>query len=215
MLDMKAFDAQGRRFGRLVGVRRAPNQGKETMWLFRCDCGVEVTTHLGPVKYGRVVSCGCRPTEARHEKAAHGHTVGRRVSPELSAYRAAKSRCCNPRNAAFHLYGGRGIGMCQRWQSDFGAFYQDMGPRPSGTSLDRIDNSRGYHPGNCRWATIEQQANNKRSNVFVDFGGETLTLAQFARKAGINYKTMHTRISTQGETAIEAARALGSPLLSK
>ena len=89
-------------------------------------------------------------------------THGKSGTPEHKSWKLMRSRCLNPRNQDWADYGGRGIAICERW-SDFMCFYDDMGPRPSAKhSLDRIDNSRGYAPDNCRWATNKQQANNRR-----------------------------------------------------
>lgn len=119
------------------------------------------------------------------------------------------SRCRNPNNAAFDRYGGRGIKVCEAWLN-YSAFLADMGRRPSPEySLERRDNDGGYEPGNCRWATRAEQANNRRSNVLVNFKGETMPLKSAARAAGLPYKTVYARIR-RGGWAIE--RALSTPL---
>ena len=91
-------------------------------------------------------------------------------------------------------YGGRGITVCERWRNDFGHFLDDMGARPYNMSIDRIDNNKGYSPSNCRWATREQQDNNRRDNVFFFYKGAKLTIAELSRLSNINYQTMKARL---------------------
>ena len=98
----------------------------------------------------------------------------------------ARNRCHNPDHPQFADYGGRGILMCERWREDYDAFYEDMGPRPTGTTLDRIDNAQGYDPFNCQWATPKQQQRNTRRN-------QKIVLKDFAVERGINYSTVMYR----------------------
>lgn len=110
-----------------------------------------------------------------------------------------KSRCENPRNARYADYGGRGITVCDRWKDSFENFIADMGPPPTPShSIEREDNSRGYEPGNCRWATDIEQGNNQRSNVLIEYNGKTQTIAQWARELGMNYQTLRQRIQKYG-----------------
>ncbi|MCK8648854.1 hypothetical protein M1M06_07325 [Ralstonia insidiosa] len=104
-----------------------------------------------------------------------------------------KGRCTNPNNTSYPRYGGRGITVCERWMT-YEGFLADMGHPPAGTTLDRIDNSLGYSPENCRWATWTQQQRNKRSNVFITHAGETLCIAEWAEKSGITSSTLRKRL---------------------
>jgi len=105
-----------------------------------------------------------------------------------------RQRCENPNDTAYHRYGGRGIKVCDRWQ-DFSNFLEDMGEPYDWQSLDRLDNNGDYTPDNCRWATIEEQQNNIRSNRLITHEGETQTLAQWARETGIAYHVLKYRLN--------------------
>jgi hypothetical protein len=115
-------------------------------------------------------------------------------SPEFSSWKSLKERCMNETSKDYPRYGGRGIKVCERWQK-FENFYADMGPRPSPEhTIDRKDNNGPYEPRNCRWATLEEQGNNKRNNVRLSFGGATKTVAQWSREIGIPYDVIHHRL---------------------
>lgn len=106
-----------------------------------------------------------------------------------------KGRCYNPNNDSFHLYGGRGIIICERWLLSFDNFIEDMGKCPNDkNSIDRIDVNGNYEPSNCRWANDYEQCNNKRTNHFIEYNGERMTLSQWSKKLGINEKTLFNRV---------------------
>lgn len=123
----------------------------------------------------------------------HGALVGGTVKPEYKAWAAMMSRCTKPKNKQYKDYGGRGIGVCERWRTAAN-FLEDMGPRPEGTSLDRIDNEKGYEPGNCRWATNKVQSYNKRTTVMIEHNGKTLTAPEWAEVTGLSEKTIRMRM---------------------
>ena len=109
-------------------------------------------------------------------------------------WQGMRQRCLNPRNHKYPIYGGRGITICDRWEK-FRNFLQDMSPRPSlRYSLDRIDNSKGYSPENCRWATARQQGLNTRQNVRLTFNGETLTIIEWSRKLNLATSVINYRL---------------------
>lgn len=153
-------DMAGDRFGRLTVVTRADNtpHGK-AQWLCRCDCGTERVFRAAQLAEGRTGSCGCY----RRERASGlNRSHGRRMAPEYKSWRAMKDRCLNEGHVAYLRYGGRGIQIHPAWRGSFAAFYADMGPRPEGTTLDRVNANGHYEPGNCRWASLHTQAGNKR-----------------------------------------------------
>lgn len=118
-----------------------------------------------------------------------------------------KERCYEPSVKSYWDYGGRGITVCDKWLYDFPAFLADMGPCPPGMTIDRIDNDRGYGPGNCRWATDVEQANNTRRNRRVAFDGETMTVTEWSRRLGVSTHCIVGRLSRGWPTE----RALTTP----
>jgi hypothetical protein len=121
-----------------------------------------------------------------------------------------KARCLNPAIPNYHLYGGRGIKVCDRWRDSFENFFADMGKAPyRSLSIDRIDNNGGYKLGNCKWSTNEEQANNKRTNHVLTFNGRSQTLAQWADELRIKRVTLQARITRYGWSV---ERALTTPV---
>ncbi len=154
-----------------------------------CDCGTAGTFVLSEVLHGQTKSCGC----LQRGPITHGHTLRKKMSPEYYSWTSMRSRCTNQNHTAYALYGGRGIQIAPEWDS-FATFLRDMGPRPLGTSIERIDGNGHYGPANCRWATRADQSNNRRTNTFYEHGGERKTLAQWAESAGVSYNTLHARV---------------------
>lgn len=123
-------------------------------------------------------------------------THGLSKLPEYRIWAGIRQRCCNKNRSEYARYGGAGITFCEEWKRDFVAFYEHVGPRPSAShSLDRIDGTKGYEPGNVRWATAEQQAQNSSIARPVTFQGRTLTVSEWSRETGIGFTTLIARLN--------------------
>lgn len=133
-----------------------------------------------------------RPDVAERNRLSRTH--GMSDSSTFFIWNQMKDRCNNPDNHAFPNYGGRGISVCREWGESFSSFLADMGHRPTGMSIERIDNNGNYEPSNCRWATRIQQNNNRRNNRKVTAFGRTLTLAEWSRETGVNYSALRSRL---------------------
>ena len=187
------------RYGNLTVIRdtgkRNPHGG--IVWLCRCDCGqyVERTSRYLHSDM-QTHSCGCKRGES-HVK----HGDKRRHGKENRLYRIWQGMLwrCNASNHSEHSYAKRGICVCEEW-SDYKAFKSwalENGYSDSLT-IDRVDPAGNYEPNNCRWATVVEQANNKTNNHLLTHEGVTMTLAEWARKSGVNYSTLRSRVNRQG-----------------
>ena len=197
MAQRKLEDLIGQRFGILTVLRRGPNYAEPSgairaQWFCVCDCGGTHTATGHAMKAGRVQSCGCL-------MGKHSVKHGKSRDPVYRQWNAMRQRCENPNSTNYNDYGGRGIKVCDRWR-DFSAFYEDMGDPPPKGTLERIDNDRGYEPGNVKWASRKEQAHNRRSNEFLTHAGKTLTLSQWGEITGL------------GKAAIVRRRRAGWPV---
>lgn len=189
-MSKKDIDLTGKRLGRLlviykVGIDR---------WMCRCDCGNEKDIRCDHLISGQIKSCRCLQAE-RSSNASTTH--GLSGSSIYGIWSQIKSRCYRKTDKLYKFYGGRGIKMCKRWRDNFNDFYSDVGERPSRLlSLDRKDNNGNYKPSNVRWATRNQQAQNKRTNVNITYKGKRQCIAVWAREVGINETTLYRRIVT-------------------
>lgn len=209
-----AVDVTGKRFGRLVAIKVSQEKDASgrtrRVWECVCDCGNTVFARVAQLTAGKVLSCGCFSREITSKRSiTHGMT-GTKV---YAAWKGIKRRCLTPSEPSYKNYGGRGISIHPDWSKDFMSFYREIGDPPSEShTVDRIDNEKGYVPGNVRWATMEEQQRNKRSNVFYEYNGESLMLGQLAEKYGISFSTLAHRLITKGWSVNDA---IETPVRSK
>jgi hypothetical protein len=168
---------------RKVGV----NANKNILWEYLCFCGAKKVIAATRVRNGYVRSCGCLKKETK-PNLKHGM----KKTPTYTSWTSAKNRTLNPKSKDYARYGGAGITFSKRWLS-FENFLADMGIKPVGTSLDRIDGSKGYEPGNCRWATLVEQARNRKDFKIVKTQFGDIPLVDYAKQLGITRGAAHLR----------------------
>lgn len=189
----KLIDFTGKTFNRWTVIRFAGVQENKRMWECKCNCG---NIHTYPTSgLGKTVSCGCFQKETIIRIMNAKPKIGKRP-PEYHVWKSMINRCTNTSSDKYKDYGGRGIMVCGRWLNSFDNFISDMGRRPSSLySIDRFPNNDGdYEPHNCRWATMKEQANNRRSNILIILNGNTNTLQQIIDSVGMNKQTFKSRL---------------------
>lgn len=207
-------DIYGQKYRRLIvhseGHIKTKRGWSLIVWLCTCLCGNKVVVPRQKVMSGHTKSCGClREDETRNRKTTHGHNTKRRgMTATYRTWRSMHQRCNNPNVVCFFRYGGKGITICERWNS-FESFLQDMGIRPEGHTLDRIDCFGNYEPENCRWATASQQARNRSNTLKLSWNDKTLTIFEWEEQTNIPAVALLHRVRYQGWTA---ERALTTPL---
>lgn len=185
-------------FGRLTALGIAGrSNGGQVLWNCLCSCGKERVVNGENLRNGHTRSCGCLLVEnARKNKGVapkHGH--GRNGgSATYNAWHAMKQRCLTKTNKRYADYGGRGITVCPRWMESFENFLTDLGERPKGASLDRINNNGNYEPSNCRWATRKEQQRNMRTSRLISYQGIAKPVAAWAEEIGMSCFALLTRL---------------------
>lgn len=196
----RIIDLTGKRFGKLTVVKRVESATNgSSQWLCRCDCGNEIVLPYYTLKRRTRDNCGC--IEKPHFNTKHGGSN----TALYNMWKLMIYRCENPKNNAYKYYGARGLSVCEEWH-DFLVFKKWVDDtKPDGEyTLDRIDNNKGYSPSNCRWASKSTQANNRRSNVQIDYNGETHNLMEWSSILGFDYKRVHNRMYKLGWTFEQA-----------
>ena len=168
-------------------------RGRRAYWNCVCRCGtvrdvLEFSLQTDESRRGSR-SCGCLARELSRGRARHGM----HERPEYQTWADITQRCENKEHSYYPHYGGRGIYLDERWRV-FENFIEDMGPRPAGHSIERLNNNGPYAPGNCVWATPKMQGNNRRSSVFLEFRGEKKTIAQWVEELGIGRSAVQWRL---------------------
>jgi hypothetical protein len=194
---MNIIDLTGRKVNDITVVSRAgSNKDGQATWNCICVCGNTFIIAGNGIRRGYTRDCGCKKGE-RISASVRKH--GMRHTKEYRAWTHIKDRCYRKSDSGFYLYGGRGIVVCDRWLESFENFFEDMGVAPSPKhSLDRIDNSGDYCKENCRWATIVEQARNKRNVRKITFNNTTKTIPEWAEEIGISAKALYKRVVTYG-----------------
>lgn len=204
---MPAFkDLTGKAFGKWGVLSYAGSSGGAT-WNCVCECGTERVVTSTSLIGGYSKSCGC----GRHPSewtTSHGHQRGGKQSPTYMTWRSMLRRCSDAGHPSYKDYGGRGIKVCDQWKS-FEVFLSDMGERPKGKNLDRIDCNSDYSVGNCRWVTNKENNNNRRNNRYLEYNGKRLTVSQWADELGIKDGTIRGRLF-HGATTEQALRPIWS-----
>lgn len=201
---MKQLNLTGKRFGKLVVIKTAgKTKNGAYLWQCKCDCGNEIIANVGNLKNGHTKSCGClRVDRCKTNFTKHGleHTRLYGIWSDM------RLRCYDEKNIAYHRYGGRGITICDEWKNDVKAFYDwaTANGYKDSLTIDRIDNDGNYCPENCRWATVKEQASNRRSNILVTHNGKTQTMKKWANEVGTPYKVVWARMQKLGWSAERA-----------
>lgn len=176
------IDLAGQTFGRLTVTGEWGRRSRKILWSCRCACGKDHVVSGTHLRTGHSRSCGCLATERKSQRAKHGMT-GSRI---YNIWQNMRQRTSNPKTHNYPRYGGRGIKLCEQWQT-FEGFYADMGPTyADGLSIDRIDNDGNYEPGNCRWVAVDEQNRNRRSNRRIEFRGRTLSAIEWDEVLGLS-----------------------------
>ena len=204
----RTTDIAGQVFGNWTAIEPAgQSSGKAriALWKCKCLCGAVAVVYGTALRSGNSTGClECAKSKISAARKTHGMTKG----PTWLSWKSMKARCSNRNNPDFAQYGGRGILVCERWQ-DFEAFVADMGVRPAGMTLERENTNGNYEPGNCRWATPVDQANNRRSNTLVSWNGESMSMSEFGRRIGMDRRMVRYHLVIKGLSPDDVAKEAG------
>jgi len=201
-------DITGQKFGRLTALRRlGRDKNGYALWECKCDCGNIVSVTGNRLRTGNTKSCGCYNIDKIRER---NHTLKRKHGEThtklFHIWTGMQTRCSNPNAINYKDYGAKGISICEEWANDFTKFRDwalKNGYSPNLT-IDRIDFTGNYEPGNCRWVTVKEQNRNRSSNTLITFNGETHCIAEWAEITGIEYDALIHRLQSKNFTLEEA-----------
>ena len=193
----------GMMFNRLTAICIDKTKTNRVHWVCRCECGIEKSVAACDLKSSHTKSCGCWNIEAL---AFNNTTHGKSKTPIYNSWANMISRCYDNANKRFDSYGGRGISVCDKWRT-FAGFFSDMGERPNGMTLERIDVNGNYEPSNCKWATPKEQANNLRKSIRAIYKGNSYTAMQLSEKLGIDYERVAWSIRRYGDEWLSYAKS--------
>jgi len=214
----------GCRYGRLIVLycdrKEVSKNGKTTVYfdMCQCDCGNKKIVRRQEMYNKRIQSCGCLKKELIADRGRKSIKHGLSKHPLYHTYHTMIARCYNPKISAYRYYGAKGVTVCQRWLESFSNFLEDMGERPVGLTLDRIDTNGNYEPGNVRWANLKTQQYNKakssnyQSHQFM-WKGELLTIPDLAEISGLPYAILYKRLvcGMDIETAMTLPKGINRP----
>lgn len=189
VIVIKLVDLTGCKFGKLSVIERADNRRNRVHWLCECDCGKRVIVQSSQLRTGHTRSCGCLLDGSFN--IAHGMTHTRLYR----MWATMKQRCCDPNSSGYYKYGAKGVTVCEDWKffEPFMKWALSNGYTDK-LSIDRIDNSKGYCPENCRFVTMRDQQNNRTNNVYIEIDGTVHTLAEWCRIYDLKYSIVQHRI---------------------
>ena len=194
---MKLIDLTNEVFGKLTVLYRAENRiepsgRSKTYWKCKCECGVEKEVEASSLRSGTSKSCGCVNKERMGRlNLSHGSSN----SFEYKTLVKIKERCYNSNSERYNSYGGRGIKVCDRWLESFENFLEDMGERPEGYSIERINVDGNYEPENCKWIPLIEQHYNKQNTKFVEYNGNKVSLSKICKELRLPYKTTWKKLN--------------------
>ena len=194
-MNIKESDIAGLKYGRLTVIKEVNPRKRSRVFQCECSCGKTKDINMGSLRGGLTKSCGCLRDEINTKRETKH---GLRYQPMYGTYNDIKARCLNKKRRGYAGYGGRGIKIHSEWEDSPKSFFDyiasELGERPEGQTLDRINNDGNYEPGNLKWSTPRQQCNNQRTNKHITFNGETLTMAQWSRRTNIRKDVIAGRL---------------------
>lgn len=187
-------DITGQKFHMLTAISYVDSKTitRGARWLFKCDCGKEKVMPAANIIAGGTKTCGC-------SRIPHVTKHGFHKTRLYRSFYGMHQRCENPKNTMYHLYGARGIKVCNEWNT-FDAFreWSLKNGYEESLSIDRIDSNGNYEPSNCKWSTTAEQARNRRTSIMIEWEGIVETMNYWSKKLGIDHATLHYRYHKKG-----------------